>query len=170
MLPLLGINWIHNFSFYCYILIVCAGNVLKNLSGVTTGDNLALNVGATAWHDKTDSIVDFPSYLNGSYFTQLPFKISIGTQIKISTTGPAKVYIITHGGVWGGGYAETLEKPWKTKEGYVTSSSNVLDNVFLGIFLNATTITLPRTTTSSAVMAVVTKRLCEGNSDIVFIN
>lgn len=136
--------------------------MLSNRSGVTVGDNLGLEVGAIAWHDKTYAIVDFPSYLNGSYFIQLPFKITFGAQIKISTTGPAEVYIVTHSGVWGGGYAETLENLWKTKEGYVTTSSNVLDNVFSGAFLNATTITLPSTTTSSAVMAVVAKRLCEG--------
>ena len=160
---------IQKLSFYVYLLIVCTGNVLKNLLGVTTGANLELEVGAVAWHDKTDSIVDFPSYLNGSYFIQLPFKIRIGAQIKISTTGPAKVYVVTHSGVWGGGYAETLDKTWTTEVGYISTSSNVLDNVFVGTFLNATVITLPRTTTSSAVMTVVSKALCQGNSDIYFI-
>ena len=143
--------------------------MLENLSGVTAGDNLELKVGAIAWHDKTYSIVNFPSYLNGSHFIQLPFKISIGAQIKISTTGPAQVYIVTHSGVWSGGYAETLEKPWTTIEGYIITSSNALENVFIGTYLNATTITLPGTTTSSAVMAVIAKPLCEGKLDINFI-
>ena len=135
---------------------------------LTTGDKLALEVGANPWHDKKYSIVDFPSFLNGSYFIQLPFKIRRGAEIKISTTGRAEVYVITQNGIWGGGYAKTLKTPWKLKDGYVITSSNALDNVFTGTFSDEALIMLPATTTSSTVMLIVAKPICQGNLNTFF--
>ena len=61
---------------------------------MATGKNLAMKVGAIAWYDQNYSITDFPAYLDGGYFFQIPFKgVTKGTKISVSTTGPASIHL-----------------------------------------------------------------------------
>ena len=134
------------------------------MSGVPNGKLLKMKQGEVPWFDKQYSIIEFPSYLKNGYFIQMPFgNISIGSIISVKTTGPAIIYVSTYLGIMGGGYSESLPKDsWSKQDGIISTYGNQLSNVFSRIFQNASTVTLPATTTKSTVMLIIVVPFCSG--------
>ena len=120
--------------------------------------------GAFPWLDRQYKITEFSPYLRNGYFIQQPYEnVSIGTEIFVTVTGPATIYVSTYGGTWDGGYSTSLpDASWIKGEGQVSTSGPQLYNVFSRILYGASTLALPGTTTNKTVMLIVVVPYCSG--------
>ena len=125
------------------------------------------------WTVEDHTISNYPYFLNGAYFVQLPLKWSTkGKQVSIDVTGSAfvSVAIEKDSDLFTGGYEKSLpQEGWKKEVGEIVAEKKV-ETITLGRIFSKKfhynskkSILLPTSTTVQTIMMINVVPICTGN-------
>jgi hypothetical protein len=128
-----------------------------SVTGIDAREKIALEVGETVWHDRNYTFTGIPEPMRGGgFFQQAHESNGAGTEIVVSVSTPATIFVALEDGSRDGGLSSSLPLAgWaEVQAAVLLTTGTELSRVFR-LDPGAGSIALPATTTANLVMSIV---------------